>query len=118
MEKDTFDNFLTELRQKNDLVSIASRYVQLERRGRYYWCRCPFHGEKTPSLCINDIDSFFYCYGCHTGGDVITFVIQYFFWETILKVIAFFTTLIVPIQFHTVDSKNAHDQNIWPCPIT
>ncbi len=74
MEKREFDNFLSELKQKNDIVSIASRYVHLERKGRYYWCRCPFHGEKTASCSINDVDNMFYCYGCHTGGDVIKFV--------------------------------------------
>lgn len=74
MERREFDDFLTELKQKNDIVSVASKYVQVERKGRYYWCRCPFHGEKTPSCCLNDIDNFFYCYGCHTGGNVITFV--------------------------------------------
>lgn len=76
LEKETFEDFKRELKQKNDLVSVASKYVQLERKGRYYWCRCPFHGEKTPSLCINDIDGMFYCYGCHVGGDVIKFVMQ------------------------------------------
>lgn len=72
----TFEDFKRELIQKNDLVSVVSKYVQLERKGRYYWCRCPFHGEKTPSLCINDIDNFFYCFGCHVGGNVINFVMQ------------------------------------------
>jgi DNA primase len=76
LEKDSFEDFKRELKQKNDLVSVASKYVALERKGRYYWCRCPFHGEKTPSLCINDIDGMFYCYGCHVGGDVIKFVMQ------------------------------------------
>ena len=76
LEKNSFEDFKAELKQKNDLVSVASKYVQLERKGRYYWCRCPFHGEKTPSLCINDIDGMFYCYGCHVGGDVIKFVMQ------------------------------------------
>lgn len=74
--EDTFEDFKRELKQKNDIVSVVSKYVQLERKGRYYWCRCPFHGEKTPSLCINDIDGMFYCYGCHVGGDVIKFVMQ------------------------------------------
>ena len=69
-----FEDFLNELKQKNDLVSVASRYCSLQRKGRYYWARCPFHGEKTPSLCINEYDGFYYCYGCHTGGDVIRWV--------------------------------------------
>ena len=76
MEKQSFEDFKQELKQKNDLISVASRYVQLERKGRYYWSRCPFHGEKTPSLCFNDADGMFYCYGCHIGGDVIKFVMQ------------------------------------------
>lgn len=70
----TFNDFINEIIQKNDIVSVCSKYVPLERKGRYYWCRCPFHGEKTASLCINDVDNFFYCYGCHTGGNVIEFV--------------------------------------------
>ena len=76
MQDNSFEDFKRELKQKNDIVSIISKYVQVERRGRYFWCRCPFHGEKTPSLCINDIDNTFYCFGCHVGGDVIKFVMQ------------------------------------------
>ena len=76
MINESIEEFKRELKQKNDIVSVASKYVQLERKGRYFWCRCPFHGEKTPSLCINDLDNMFYCYGCHLGGDVIKFVMQ------------------------------------------
>ena len=101
MEKGTFDDFLRELKQKNDLVSIASKYVQLERKGRYYWCRCPFHGEKTPSLCINDMDSFYYCYGCHTAGDVITFVmnIETLSYIEAVKTLAEWANMEVPNSF-------------------
>lgn len=76
MERESFDDFVKEVIQRNDIVSVVSKYATLERRGRYYWCRCPFHGEKTPSLCVNDIDNFFYCFGCHVGGTVIQFVQQ------------------------------------------
>lgn len=34
---------------------------------------CPFHTEKTPSFHVNEREQFFYCFGCKTGGDVITF---------------------------------------------
>ena len=74
MENNAFNDFINEIIQKNDIVSICSKYVPLERKGRYYWCRCPFHGEKTASLCINDVDNFFHCFGCHTGGNVIKFI--------------------------------------------
>ena len=109
MEKESFEDFKSELKQKNDLVSVASKYVTLERKGRYYWCRCPFHGEKTPSLCINDIDNMFYCYGCHAGGDVIKFVMQI---ETLsfveaVKTLASWANMEVPESFE--NSKNGTD---------
>ena len=101
MNNNSFEEFKTELKQKNDLVSVFSKYVSLERKGRYYWCRCPFHGEKTPSLSINDIDNMFYCYGCHVGGDVIKFVMQIeslSFVEAI-KLLASWANMEVPENF-------------------
>lgn len=101
MEKQSFDDFIRELRQKNDLVSVASKYVNVEHRGRYYWCRCPFHGEKTPSLCINDIDNMFYCFGCHVGGTVINFVMQIeslTFMEAV-KLLAEWANMEIPASF-------------------
>ena len=33
LENKSFEDFKTELKQKNDLVAVASKYVQLERKG-------------------------------------------------------------------------------------
>lgn len=108
MEKQSFDDFIRELKQKNDLVSIASKYVNVEHRGRYYWCRCPFHGEKTPSLCINDVDNMFYCFGCHVGGTVINFVMQMeslTFMEAV-KLLAEWANMEVPESFTGKGGEN------------
>ena len=70
-----FDNrFLDELKAKSDIVEVVSKYMPLESRGGNFWGRCPFHHEKTPSFCINPVDQFYYCFGCHKAGDVIRFV--------------------------------------------
>ena len=45
--------------------------VQVDRHGD---ALCPFHREKTPSFHIYPGARGWYCYGCHEGGDVITFV--------------------------------------------
>ena len=109
MEKRNFDEFLNELKQKNDIISIASKYVQLERKGRYYWCRCPFHGEKTASCSLNDIDNMFYCYGCHVGGDVIKFVtlIESLDFIEAVKLMANWANMEVPASFE--NSKSGED---------
>lgn len=66
--------FLDELKYKNDIVDVIGKYVHLEQKGSNFWGRCPFHHEKTASFCINANDQFFYCFGCHKSGDVITFI--------------------------------------------
>ena len=71
---DKLSLFIEELKAKNDIVSVVSRYVPLDRKGRLFWGRCPFHGEKTPSFAVNADDQFYHCFGCGVGGDVIKFV--------------------------------------------
>lgn len=66
--------FIEELKNKNDIVDVVSRYVRLEQRGGNFWGKCPFHHEKTASFSVNSTGQFFYCFGCHKSGDVITFV--------------------------------------------
>ncbi len=72
-----FDNkFIDELKNKNDIVEVVGKYVQLQQRGGNYWGRCPFHHEKTASFSVNPNGQFFYCFGCHKSGDVISFIME------------------------------------------
>lgn len=69
-----FKVWIAELKNKCDIVSVMSRYCRLVQKGRSYWTCCPFHIEKTPSLCIYEDEQVFHCYGCREHGDVIKFV--------------------------------------------
>ena len=40
------------------------------------WGLCPFHSEKTPSFTVDPDKSVFYCFGCHKGGSLFTFVME------------------------------------------
>ena len=68
------DDFLRSVEDNNDIISLAGNYVQLKRTGNTYSCCCPFHSEKTPSCHFYPNNNSFYCFGCHIGGTVITFV--------------------------------------------
>ena len=70
------NDFLSEIKYRNDLGELASSYMQLKRRGRNLVGLCPFHGEKTPSFNIYTENGSFYCFGCGVGGDIITFVMK------------------------------------------
>lgn len=70
------EEFLQELKYRNDITEVVSSYVNLKRRGRNMVGLCPFHSEKTPSFNIYSENGSFYCFGCGAGGDVITFVMK------------------------------------------
>jgi DNA primase len=38
------------------------------------WAPCPFHQEKTASFHVDDRKGFYYCFGCHAKGDIVSFV--------------------------------------------
>ncbi len=66
--------FMEELKYKCDIVEIIAQYVPLQKKGgRYFGC-CPFHNEKTPSMCVNN--GWYHCFGCGASGDVVKFVME------------------------------------------
>lgn len=68
------EEFLERLRARTDIEDVISPYVNLKRRGRMLVGLCPFHGEKTPSFTVYKDTQSFFCFGCETGGDAITFI--------------------------------------------
>jgi DNA primase len=57
-----------------DIANLIGTYVPLKKRGNDLVGLCPFHAEKTPSFHVHPDRGFFKCFGCGTGGDVITFL--------------------------------------------
>ena len=78
--------------EANSIVDVISEYVKLNKKGSAYFGLCPFHNEKTPSFSVTDNGDrkMFYCFGCHTGGNVITFLMKYenYSYPEALKVLA------------------------------
>ena len=68
------DEFISELKSRNDIEEIVGEYVNLQRKGKNLMGICPFHSERTPSFCVYPSNGSFYCFGCGAGGDVITFL--------------------------------------------
>ncbi len=65
---------IEQVRQATDIVALLSEYIQLKRRGQRYLAVCPFHTEKTPSFSVSPDRQLYYCFGCHKGGTVFTFL--------------------------------------------
>lgn len=78
MSKFGFDGaFIDKIKQNNDIVSVISKYIPLNKKGNQFWACCPFHYEKTPSFAVNEQEQFYHCFGCGESGDVISFVQKY-----------------------------------------
>lgn len=71
------DELIEEVRSKNDIVDVISEYVKLTRKGSNYFGLCPFHNEKSPSFSVSPSKQMFFCFGCHAGGNVFTFLMKY-----------------------------------------
>lgn len=68
--------WLDELKSKVDIVQLIGSSVALTRKGSKWWACCPFHHEKTASFAVDEGKGIFYCFGCHEGGDVISWVMK------------------------------------------
>ena len=63
-----------EIKRRIDTVAYISRYVALQRSGRRYRGRCPFHQERNPSFYVDPASGLWKCFGCGASGDIFTFV--------------------------------------------
>ena len=59
------------------IEDVVGEFLPLQKRGTVYRALCPFHQEKTPSFTVTPNRSMFYCFGCHKGGNVITFLMEH-----------------------------------------
>ena len=72
------ENIKEELRARNDIGDVVGEVVPLKGSGSTLMGLCPFHSEKTPSFSVTPGKGIFYCFGCHEGGDVFSFVQKYY----------------------------------------
>lgn len=71
--------FLDELRTRLSLSDVVGRKVMWDARKSNpgkgdMWAPCPFHQEKSASFHVDDRKGFYYCFGCQSKGDAISFV--------------------------------------------
>ena len=88
------NSLFTQVKSQVTARQAAERYgVPVNRSGM---ACCPFHADRHPSM---KIDERFYCFGCHTTGDVIDF-----------------TAKLFDLSLYDAAKKLANDFNIQPLP--
>lgn len=70
------DDDIQKVREATDVVALIGERSPVRRRGRDFWCCCPLHNEKTPSLKIDPSTQLWHCFGCGAGGDAFGFLMK------------------------------------------
>ena len=66
-----------EIKAKIPIEDLIGSYVKLEKAGKSFKARCPFHNEKTASFFVSPDRGGYYCFGCNAKGDIFSFVEQF-----------------------------------------
>lgn len=88
MSKPSFEEILA-IQRKVNIVDIISDYVQLIKRGKNYFGKCPFHDDHTPSMSVSPDLQLYKCFVCGESGRVFDFVMKYekiSYYEAVKKV--------------------------------
>lgn len=68
------DNIFGKVKQAVSVSQAAQHYgIRADHSGK---CCCLFHQDKHPSMKLND--DYYYCFGCHASGDVISLTAKLF----------------------------------------
>jgi DNA primase len=67
-------NLYARIVESVDIVDTLSKYTKLENTGSYFEGKCPFNEKCGKSFCVSRSQKSFFCFGCHSRGDVITFI--------------------------------------------
>ncbi|MDP6169379.1 MAG: DNA primase [Candidatus Marinimicrobia bacterium] len=70
-------DIIERVRDSADIVDVVSQYVDLKQRGPNFFGLCPFHNEKTPSFSVAPAKQIYYCFGCNSGGNAFSFLMDY-----------------------------------------
>ena len=68
------DELVERIRESADIVQIVGEHVSLKRMGSDFRGPCPFHQGTHRNFSVSARKRMYYCFVCHEGGDVFSFL--------------------------------------------
>ena len=72
----SFEEAVSLIKDRLDIVDTVSQYVVLKKSGANYWGICPFHDDKRPSMSVSPSKGIYKCFSCGAGGDALNFLVK------------------------------------------
>lgn len=70
-------DYIEQIIEKIDLAEYIGQSIDLEHRGKEYYGSCPNHIDETPSFSVNPRENLYYCFSCHSGGNILSYLMEY-----------------------------------------
>jgi DNA primase len=106
------ENKIEEIRSAANIVDIISEFINLRKRGKNFIGLCPFHNEKTPSFTVSEEKQIFHCFGCHNGGNVFKFLMDYEKISFVEAIKSIADRLGIQIDYEDQNSEKQSEQEI------
>ena len=69
------EDFIREIVDTTNIVSLVEGYLPLKKKGKDHWGICPFCEDgKNPSFSVSEQKQFYYCFRCRATGNIIGFL--------------------------------------------
>jgi len=117
MSSVTFEDVVSQIKDKLDILDVVSKDVILKKSGGNYWGLCPFHNEKSPSFSVSPSKGIYKCFGCGEGGDALSYLVKTrgITFSELIKDLASEFGLELPNTYSGVNNKDVKDQMIKAC---
>jgi DNA primase len=66
-----------QIKERLPIDVLVGSYVKLDKAGKSFKAKCPFHNEKSASFFVSPDRGGYYCFGCGAKGDIFSFVEQF-----------------------------------------
>ena len=70
------DTVIQQILERVNLAELIGQQVKLKRSGKNFVGLCPFHSDGKPSFTVSSDRGFYHCYGCHEGGNAISYLMK------------------------------------------
>ena len=103
---------LDNIKAKILISEELDKKTKVIKKGKDFWCCCPFHNEKTPSCKINDDQGSYYCFGCGAKGDIFTIYQELFNYTFIDAVKELSNRAGIKINFEQTSNNKDYDKHL------